>query len=110
MSKPFSVTFKQKMVERLTGRNAMSARQLAIETGVAQQSLSRWLQEALSLPVMADKPKPAVREWTVEHKARVLERRLVQAWLRQLAVLLRRIVRTHDLIGSDTHLSLRRGR
>jgi len=72
MSKPFSVAFKQKMVERLTGRNAVSARQLAIETGVAQQSLSRWLQEARSLPVMADKRKPAVREWTVEHKARVL--------------------------------------
>ena len=33
---------------------------------------SRWLQEARSLPIMADKPKPAVREWTVEQKARVL--------------------------------------
>jgi len=50
----------------------VSASQLARETGVGQQNLSRWLQEARSPPIMADKPKPAVREWTVEQKARVL--------------------------------------
>ena len=73
MTKPFSVAFKQKMVQRLTGNNAVSALQLARETGVRQQNLSRWLQEARSLPViMVDKPKPAVREWTVEQKAHVL--------------------------------------
>jgi hypothetical protein len=72
MTKPFSVAFKQKMVQRLTGNSAVSASQLARETGVRQQNLSRWLQEARSLPIMADKPKPAVREWTVEQKARVL--------------------------------------
>lgn len=44
MSKPFSVVFKQKMVQRLTGKNAVSALQLARETGVRQQNLSRWLQ------------------------------------------------------------------
>ena len=71
MTKPFSVAFKQKMVARLTGRNAVSATQLARETGVNQQNLSRWLQEARSLPIMADQPKP-VRMWTVEQKARVL--------------------------------------
>jgi transposase-like protein len=72
MSKPFSVAFKQKMVQRLTGKNAVSALQLARETGVRQQNLSRWLEEARSLPIMADKPRPATREWTVEQKARVL--------------------------------------
>jgi transposase len=72
MTKPFSVAFKQKMVQRLTGRNALSATQLAQETGVAQQNLSRWLQEARSLPIMAERPKPAVRVWTVGQKARVL--------------------------------------
>jgi transposase-like protein len=71
VTKPFSVAFKQKMVERLTGRNAVSATQLARETGVNQQNLSRWLQEARSLPIMADQPKP-VRMWTVEQKVRVL--------------------------------------
>ena len=72
MTKPFSVAFKQKMVQRLTGKNAVSATQLAREMGVAQQNLSRWLQEARSLPIMADRPKPAMRVWTVEQKARVL--------------------------------------
>ena len=72
MTKPFSMAFKQKMVQRLTGNSAVSASQLARETGVRQQNLSRWVQEARSLPIMADKPKPAVREWTVEQKARVL--------------------------------------
>ena len=71
MSKPFSVAFKQKMVQRLTGKNAMSALQLSRETGIRQQSLSRWLQEARSLPIMTDKPKP-LRVWTVEQKVRVL--------------------------------------
>jgi hypothetical protein len=60
------------MVQQLTGKNAVSATQLARETGVAQQNLSRWLQEARSLPIMVDHLKPAVRVWTVEQKARVL--------------------------------------
>lgn len=72
MTKPFSVAFKQKMVQRLTGKNAVTASQLSRETGVRQQNLSRWLEEARSLPTVAKKPKPAVREWTVEQKARVL--------------------------------------
>ena len=71
MAKPFSVAFKQKMVQRLTGKQAVSASQLAREMGVRQQNLSRWLQEARSLPIMAHTPKPAGR-WTVERKARVL--------------------------------------
>lgn len=70
MSKAFSVAFRQKMVQRLTGKNAVSALQLSRETGVRQQNLSRWLQEARSLPIMADKPK--LRMWTVEQKVRVL--------------------------------------
>ena len=72
MTKPFSVAFKQKMVQRLTGRNALSALQLARETGVRQQNLSRWMQEARRLPSMTDKPKPAGGAWGVEQKARVL--------------------------------------
>ena len=71
MSKPFSVAFKQKMVQRLTGKNGVSALQLSRQTGVRQQNLSRWLQEARSLPIMADKPK-LLRVWTVEQKAHVL--------------------------------------
>ena len=72
MTRPYSVAFKNKMVQRLTGKNAVTASQLARETGVRQQNLSRWLEDARSLPVVADKPKPVTREWTVEHKAHVL--------------------------------------
>ena len=72
MAKPFSVAFKHKMIHQLTGKHAVSASQLARETGVRQQNLSRWLQEARSLPLMAPNPKPVVRLWTVEQKARVL--------------------------------------
>ena len=72
MTKPFSLAFKQKMVHRLTGTNAVSAARLARETGVRQQNLSRWLQEARSLPMMADTAKPSLPRWTVEQKARVL--------------------------------------
>lgn len=73
MTKAYSVAFKQKMVQRLTGKDPMTASQLARETGVRQQNLSRWLDQARSLPVVADQPKkPAGREWTVEQKARVL--------------------------------------
>jgi transposase-like protein len=74
MTKHYSVAFKQKMVQRLTGRNAVSARQLARETGVRAQNLSRWLGQARSLPLVTDepKPKPVTREWTLEQKIRVL--------------------------------------
>lgn len=59
------------MLERLTGRDAISARQLSLETGVRQQNLSRWLQEARSLPAVgADDTKS--RQWTVQQKAGVL--------------------------------------
>jgi transposase-like protein len=59
------------MVQRLTGKDAVSAIQLSRETGVKQQSLSRWLQEARSLPLIAFE-KHVMREWTVEQKARVI--------------------------------------
>lgn len=70
MTRPYSVAFKQKMVERLTGKNAVSALDLSKETGVRQQNLSRWLQEARSLPLVTDGTR--ARKWTVEQKARVL--------------------------------------
>lgn len=71
MTKPYSVAFKQKMVQRLTGKNAVSAAQLAKQTGVQQQSLSRWLAQARTLPLMAS-DKPGVCKWSVEQKARLL--------------------------------------
>ena len=58
------------MVARLTGTDAVSARQLALETGLRQQTLSRWLQEASSLPLMpAKRPR---RDWSIDDKIRIL--------------------------------------
>jgi transposase len=71
MTRAYSIAFKQRMVERLTGKDASSAARLAKETGVRQQNLSRWLQEARSLPVVAT-DKNIVHTWTVEKKAQVL--------------------------------------
>jgi hypothetical protein len=36
MTRPYSLAFKQKMIQRLTGKNAVSAVQLARETGFRQ--------------------------------------------------------------------------
>jgi transposase len=58
------------MVARLTGTDAVSARQLAAEMGLRQQTLSRWLQEASSLPLMA--AKRSRRDWSIEEKIRIL--------------------------------------
>jgi transposase len=71
MTRPYSIAFKQKMVDRLTGKNAVSAVQLARASGIRQQNLSRWLQEARSLPFMASDNRMD-RGWTVEQKARVV--------------------------------------
>lgn len=71
MTKPYSVAFKQKMIQRLTGKDAISASKLARQTGVRQQNLSRWLAEARSLPFVVTE-KPIVRQWSVEQKARIL--------------------------------------
>ena len=71
MTRAYSVAFKQKMIERLTGKDAVSANQLSKETGVRQQNLSRWLWQARNLPLM-ESDKLAACEWTVEQKARLL--------------------------------------
>jgi hypothetical protein len=71
MTRPYSLAFKQKMVERLTGKNASNQSQLARETGVRQQNLCRWLDEARSLPSVASN-NPRARVWSVEQKAQVL--------------------------------------
>ena len=52
MTKPFSPSYRKKMVERMTGRDAASVRQMSRETGLSQETLSRWLREADNLPLM----------------------------------------------------------
>lgn len=71
MTKAYSIAFKQKMVERLTGKNAVNPSELGRELGIRQQNLSRWLHEARSLPAVASNT-PKARIWTVEQKVQVL--------------------------------------
>jgi transposase len=47
--------FRQRMIERLVGPNAISATVLSKEVGVPQNTLSRWLREAPTLPSMSEK-------------------------------------------------------
>jgi len=86
--RPYSVAFKEKMVRRLTGKDAVSAMQLSKETGIRPQSLSRWLAEARSLPWVPSQ-KPASRQWTLEQKARILAEALPLSG-EQLSTYLRR--------------------
>jgi transposase-like protein len=71
MTRAYSPAFRQKMVARLIGIDAVSASRLSRESGVRQQNLSRWLQEARGLPFMSS-DWPTVRRWTVPQKARLL--------------------------------------
>ena len=71
MTRPYSLAFKRKMIERLTGKEALTALQLSRETGLRQQNLSRWLQEARSLPLVGSRDVTE-RVFTLEQKARVL--------------------------------------
>jgi transposase-like protein len=71
VTKPFSLAFKQKMVEQLTGRDAVSARSLARGTGISQETLLRWLREAHSLPLMGPRRHKS-KTWSIDEKVRVL--------------------------------------
>ena len=71
MTKPFSLAFKQKMIERMGGRDAESARQVAHETGISQETLSRWLRQARSLPLMPPSKRTS-KVWSIDEKIRVL--------------------------------------
>ncbi len=71
MAKAYSVAFKKQMVERLVGRHAVSACELARETGVSQEALSRWLRVARRLPPMST-PHRQTKTWTLARKLEIL--------------------------------------
>ena len=71
MPKQFSLAYKQKMIERLTGAGAVSANQLSQETGVSQGALSLWLREARTMHDVARRNRGA-KAWTIDEKVRVL--------------------------------------
>lgn len=71
---PYSVRFKQRMIEKLTGPGAMSATALSREVDVSQATLSRWLRDA-KLGSMPKSKKPAKRHgrrWSAADKVRLV--------------------------------------
>lgn len=95
----YSQKIRMGMVRRMIGPHAVSASSLARETGIAQQTLSRWLREAGTVPPMTDDnnetpepqlpPRKRPADWTPEEKlqavleARGLSDEALGAFLRQ---------------------------
>jgi transposase len=59
------------MIERMSGTDAESARKVSRDTGISQETLSRWLRQARSLPLMP-RPKRTTKGWSIDEKIRVL--------------------------------------
>lgn len=77
MMTAYSSSFKDRMVRRLAGAGAVSASALALEVGVSQGTLSRWLRDARTIGGMTHSTKgPEVRgdrkKWTAREKLRVV--------------------------------------
>ena len=70
--KSYSPAYREKLVRRLTGPDAVSARLLAKETGVTQSTLSRWLREAEGVDMAKRQPSKRRKLWSVKDKARIL--------------------------------------
>ena len=115
MTRPYSLAFKQKMIERLTGKEAVSAVQLARETGIRQQNLSRWLQEARSLPHVATSRQSGPK-WSVEQKAQLvaevskLSGEQLSAYLAEHGVKLAEFEHWRAALQDDNHASTTAGK
>ena len=76
MRRKYSEKFKRRMIDRLDGPNAISARQLAKEMSIGQSTLSKWLTRSKAIRVRADmsvKKSTSTdgrrpQEWAVEEK------------------------------------------
>ena len=74
---PYPQSFKEAMVQKMTGPTAVTANALAEKVGVPQSSLSRWLKDARTLDPMKKSKKQAQearspREWTIEDKLKAV--------------------------------------
>ena len=65
------MALKQQLIARLTAVNAVSAAQLARETGISQQNLSRWLCETRN-SALGTQNTGSMCAWTGEQKARII--------------------------------------
>ena len=65
----YPTSLRSKMVRRMTGPGAVSATALGHETGITQQTLSRWLRAAGTVAVMdepGDRPAHRPQDWGAE--------------------------------------------
>jgi transposase len=69
MPQQYSTAFKNRMLRRLIGPDAVSANALAREVGVGQTILSRWLRESRTVEPMSSSKK---KQWTGAEKLRVV--------------------------------------
>lgn len=70
-SPAYTPAFRLEMIRRMSGPSATSARALSREVGVAQATLSHWLREARTLPVVShSEAKPKLR--SPEEKMRLV--------------------------------------
>lgn len=63
----YPATIKEAMVRKLTRPGGPSAIRLSKESGIAHQTLSRWVNEYAKLEVMGKKSK-SNRDWSAEEK------------------------------------------
>ena len=74
---PYSDGFRARMLRRMSGPEGISATALANEIGVSQPTLSRWLKQTRTVPVMGDrsdeagKPK-STRHWSAEERRQLV--------------------------------------
>jgi transposase len=75
----YTESFKAKMVQRMSGPNAVSQMQLAREIGISQPTLSHWLRAARSLvPMTKDRASEAAAQG-VSHRTAAEKLRIVMA-------------------------------
>lgn len=70
---PYPATFRQQMVKKLCGPGSVSAMQLSRQSGVPQQTLSRWLRDAklngMTKHSTKDMPLPRrPHDWNAEQR------------------------------------------
>lgn len=78
----YSATFRETMVKKLCGPDSVSANELSRQTGVPQQTLSRWLRDAKIATIMDSGKKETSsrgrsrrpRDWTAEERLEAVTR------------------------------------
>ena len=89
----YSAGFRTRMIQRLAGPDGISSRQLAMEVGVAQTTLSKWLRESGNVGQMKKNKQtqqghgpdqfPASEKLRIVHEASQLSEDELGAFLRK---------------------------